>query len=111
MRQTPIPQPPPGVSPKQMVAENQAKTDRNMALLNGNNQKGGTRRRPPRFRGGEQLSRTGNPQSDANALASANLIKKMDQILVAQQSGGRRRKRRNKTRKNLSVNYVLRRRR
>lgn len=105
---TELPAQPPPVSASQLMQENEAR----MAHA-GNVAKGGSRRRRRR-RGGATavLHETGNKQSDANALASASLISKMDQVNAAQTKGGmrRRKKRRFKTRKYIKVDYVRKRR-
>ena len=98
-----FPEPLPPVSAAQLMQENEARVN--------HVSKGGSRRR--RRGGGTMvLHETGNPQSDANALASAKMIKQMDQINAAQTKGGmrRRKKRRFKTRKYIKVGYVRKRR-
>ena len=111
---TELPSMPAPVSAKELVQENEARLNHasNMAQAKG----GGNRRRSlrRRRRGGANtvIHDTGNPQSDANALASANMIKQMDQINAAQTKGGmrRRKKRHFKTRKYIKVGYVRKRR-
>ena len=104
---TELPAQPPPVSATQLVQENEARV-----AHAGNIAKGGSRRRRRRRGGAVVLHETGNKQSDANALASASLISKMDQVNAAQTKGGmrRRKKRRFKTRKYIKVDYVRKRR-
>ena len=104
---TELPTQPPPVSATQLVQENEARTAHAGKIA-----QGGSRRRRRRRGGAVVLHETGNKQSDANALASASLISKMDQINAAQTKGGmwRRKKRRFKTRKYIKVDYVKKRR-
>ena len=109
-KETELPSPHPPVSATQLVQENEARLAHAANVTKG----GSRRRRRQRHRGGTTtiLHKTGNPQSDANALASAKMIKQMDQVTIAQTKGGmrRRKKRRFKTRKYIKVDYVRKRR-
>lgn len=104
---TELPEQPAPMSATQLAQENEARVNHAMKVA-----KGGSRRRRRRRGGGTVLHETGNPQSDANALASAKMINRMDQIHAAQTKGGmrRRKKRRFKTRKYIKVDYVRKRR-